>query len=60
MQAEKPGRLKRLKAYAEKAREQSVSVRESLDAKEALLARALEENKVLNDLHLLFNLSIPP
>ncbi|CAA6654249.1 unnamed protein product [Spirodela intermedia] len=47
VQAEKPGRLKRLKAYAEKAREQSVSARESLEAKEALLARALEENKVL-------------
>lgn len=46
VQAEKPGRLKRLKGYAEKAKEEEVSVRESLEAKEALFARALEENKV--------------
>ncbi|XP_078440701.1 ARM repeat superfamily protein isoform X2 [Wolffia australiana] len=47
VQTEKPGRLKRLKAISEKANEQSVSARESLEAKEALLARALEENKAL-------------
>ncbi|KAG6532910.1 hypothetical protein ZIOFF_006769 [Zingiber officinale] len=47
VQAEKPGRLKRLKGYAEKAKEEEVSVRESLEAKEALFARALEENKIL-------------
>lgn len=46
VQAEKPGRLKRLKGYAEKAKEEEVSARESLEAKEALFARALEENKV--------------
>lgn len=46
VQAEKPGRLKRLKGYAEKAKEDEVALRESLEAKEALLARALEENKV--------------
>ena len=47
VQAEKPGRLKRLKAIAEKAKEQSVSVHDSLQAKEALLSRALKENKVI-------------
>lgn len=44
---ENPVRLKRLKSYAEKAKEEEVSVRESLEAKEALLARALDENEVL-------------
>ena len=44
---ENPMRLKRLKSYAEKAKEEEVSVRESLEAKEALLARALEEFEVL-------------
>uniref|UniRef100_A0A1D1Y1B5 Nuclear cap-binding protein subunit 1 n=1 Tax=Anthurium amnicola TaxID=1678845 RepID=A0A1D1Y1B5_9ARAE len=47
VQAEKPGRLRRLKAYAEKAKEELISLRKSLEAKEALLAQALEENKVL-------------
>ena len=45
---ENPGRLKRLKSYAEKAKEEEVSVRDSLEAKDALLARALDENEVLN------------
>ncbi|XP_034689281.1 nuclear cap-binding protein subunit 1 isoform X3 [Vitis riparia] len=44
---ENPGRLKRLKSYAEKAKEEEVSVRDSLEAKEALLARALDENEAL-------------
>ena len=43
---ENPVRLKRLKSYAEKAKEQEESIRDSLEAKEALLARALEENEV--------------
>ncbi|PKA60876.1 Nuclear cap-binding protein subunit 1 [Apostasia shenzhenica] len=45
--AEKPGRLKRLKAYADKVREEETSLRDSLEAKEALLIRALEESKAL-------------
>lgn len=44
---ENPVRMKRLKSYAEKAKEQEISIRDSLEAKEALLARALEENEVL-------------
>ncbi|XP_004291754.1 PREDICTED: nuclear cap-binding protein subunit 1 [Fragaria vesca subsp. vesca] len=44
---ENPMRLKRLKSYAEKAKEEEVSVRESLEAKEALLARALDEFEAL-------------
>ncbi|KAI8020685.1 Nuclear cap-binding protein subunit 1 [Camellia lanceoleosa] len=44
---ENPARLKRLKANAEKTKEAEVSVCESLEAKEALLARALEENEAL-------------
>lgn len=47
VQAEKPGRLKRLKGYADRAKHEETSIRESLEAKEALLARALEENKVI-------------
>ncbi|XP_072997664.1 nuclear cap-binding protein subunit 1 [Typha latifolia] len=47
VQAEKPGRLKRLKGYADKAKDEEVSIRDSLEAKEALLARALEESKAL-------------
>lgn len=42
-----PVKLKRLKANAEKAKEEEVSVHESLEAKEALLARALDENEVI-------------
>ena len=44
---ENPVRTKRLKAYAGKAKEQEMSIRNSLEAKEALLTRALEENEVL-------------
>lgn len=44
---ENPVRLKRLKSYAEKAKEHEVSTRDNLEAKEALLSRALEENEVL-------------
>ncbi|KAG1338636.1 nuclear cap-binding protein subunit 1 [Cocos nucifera] len=47
VQSEKPGRLKRLKGYSEKAKDDETSMRESLEAKEALLARAVEENKAL-------------
>lgn len=43
---ENPVRLNRLKSRAEKAKEEEVSIRESLEAKEALLARALDENEV--------------
>ncbi|XP_039128613.1 nuclear cap-binding protein subunit 1 isoform X1 [Dioscorea cayenensis subsp. rotundata] len=45
--AEKPGRLKRLKGYVDRATEEVSSLKESLEAKEALLLRALEENKAL-------------
>ncbi|KAG5550845.1 hypothetical protein RHGRI_009325 [Rhododendron griersonianum] len=44
---ENPVRLKRLKARAEKTKEEEISARESLEAKEALLARALDENEAL-------------
>ncbi|CAK9327994.1 unnamed protein product [Citrullus colocynthis] len=44
---ENPVRLKRLKSYAGRAKEQEISMRDSLEAKEALLARALEENETL-------------
>ncbi|KAJ0979646.1 hypothetical protein J5N97_015120 [Dioscorea zingiberensis] len=47
IQAEKPGRLKRLKGYADRASDEVLSLKESLEAKEALLSRALEENKAL-------------
>ena len=43
---EKPMRLTRLKARAEKATEEVVSLQESVEAKEALLARAVDENEV--------------
>ncbi|ONK62901.1 uncharacterized protein A4U43_C07F9300 [Asparagus officinalis] len=45
--AENLGRLKRLRGYASKAKDEETSLRESLEAKEALFARALEENKAL-------------
>ncbi|KAF7801834.1 nuclear cap-binding protein subunit 1 [Senna tora] len=44
---ENPVRLNRLKSRAEKAKEEEVSLRESLEAKEALLARAIDENEAL-------------
>ncbi|KAL7186925.1 hypothetical protein ACSBR2_028607 [Camellia fascicularis] len=44
---ENPVRLKHLKANAEKTKEAEVSFCESLEVKEALLARALEENEAL-------------
>lgn len=43
---ENPVRLKHLKANVEKTKEEEVTVQESLEAKEALLARALDENEV--------------
>ncbi|KAI4348377.1 hypothetical protein L6164_009108 [Bauhinia variegata] len=44
---ENPVRLNRLRSHAEKAKEEVVSLRESLEAKEALLARAIDENEEL-------------
>ena len=44
--AERPGRLRRLQVHADKAKEEEVTTEESLEAKGALLARALEESKV--------------
>lgn len=44
---ENPGRLKRLKSYLEKAKYHLTSLNESLEAKVALLARAVDENKVV-------------
>ncbi|XP_022728994.1 nuclear cap-binding protein subunit 1 isoform X3 [Durio zibethinus] len=44
---ENPARLKHLKTEAEKTKEEEVTIRDSLEAKEALLARALDENEVL-------------
>lgn len=43
---ENPVRMKRLKSYAEKAKEKEVSIRENLEVKEALLGRAYSENEV--------------
>ena len=45
---ENPARLKRLKTQAEKAKEEEISICDTLEAKEALLARALDENEVLD------------
>ncbi|KAK7395978.1 hypothetical protein VNO78_16633 [Psophocarpus tetragonolobus] len=42
-----PVRLNRLKSHAEKTKEEVVSLQESLEAKEALLVRAIEENEAL-------------
>ncbi|KAI3967263.1 hypothetical protein MKW92_027666 [Papaver armeniacum] len=47
VQGEGPVRMKRLTSIAEKANEELVSARDTLEAKEALLARALEENEAL-------------
>ncbi|ERN09808.1 nuclear cap-binding protein subunit 1 [Amborella trichopoda] len=47
IQAEPPSRLKRLKAFAEKAKEEAVSLQESLEAKQALLSRAITENEAM-------------
>lgn len=44
---ENPTRMKRLKSRAEKAKEEEISMVESLEAKDALLARALNENEVI-------------
>ncbi|WVZ08923.1 hypothetical protein V8G54_022269 [Vigna mungo] len=42
-----PVRLNRLKSHAEKTTEDVVTVKESLESKEALLVRAIEENEAL-------------
>ncbi|KAF5177817.1 nuclear cap-binding protein subunit 1-like, partial [Thalictrum thalictroides] len=44
---ENPVRMNRLKLQAEKTKEEEVSVRDSFEAKEALLARAISENEAL-------------
>ncbi|WCJ36842.1 Nuclear cap-binding protein subunit 1 [Euphorbia peplus] len=44
---ENPARMKRLKSNADRTKEDVVSVHDSLEAKEALLARAFEENEAL-------------
>lgn len=46
MLAENSGRFKRLKGAAARAKDEEISLRESLEAKEALFVRAREENKV--------------
>ncbi|CAL5192997.1 unnamed protein product [Lathyrus oleraceus] len=42
-----PVRMNRLKSRAEKAKEELVSIQDSVEAKEALLARATDENEAL-------------
>ncbi|KAL5565830.1 hypothetical protein UlMin_028994 [Ulmus minor] len=42
-----PARMKRLKSHSDKAKEEEISIREALEAKEALLARALDEIEAL-------------
>lgn len=44
---ENPARMKRLKSNAAKTKDDEVSIRESLESKQALFARAVEENKAL-------------
>ncbi|KAL2473257.1 Nuclear cap-binding protein subunit 1 [Forsythia ovata] len=44
---ENPVRMKRLKSHADKANEEEVSIRESLEAKEALFAQAVGEIEAL-------------
>ncbi|PNY03885.1 nuclear cap-binding protein subunit 1-like [Trifolium pratense] len=44
---ENPAMLNRLKSHAEKAQEELVSIQESVEAKEALLGRATDENEAL-------------
>ncbi|KAF1886068.1 hypothetical protein Lal_00021349 [Lupinus albus] len=44
---ENPFRLNRLKSRAEKAKEEVISLQESLEAKKALIARAIDENEAL-------------
>lgn len=41
-----PVRMNRLKSRADKAKEELVSIQDSVEAKEALLARATDENEV--------------
>jgi TolA-binding protein len=55
--AERPGRLRRLQAYADKAKQEEVAMEESLEAKGALLARALEESKVHCDFIVIYTVS---
>lgn len=50
VQTENPVRLKRLKAFADRAKEEEISIQESLEAKEALLGRAHNENEVFMEL----------
>lgn len=43
---ENPARMKRLKSNAATTKDDELSIRESLESKQALFARALEENQV--------------
>lgn len=56
---ENPAKLTRFKSNAEKTKEEEVSVRESLEAKDALLTRALDENKVF-EMQLVLTFPCPP
>ena len=56
---ETPSKLTRFKSNAEKKKEEEVSARESLEAKDALLARALDENKVF-EMQLVLTFPCPP
>lgn len=47
LQSEATDKVKRLKAQAEKLKEEESSAQESLEAKDALLSRALQENEAL-------------
>ena len=51
--------MTRFKSNAEKKKEEEVSARESLEAKDALLARALDENKVF-EMQLVLTFPCPP
>lgn len=60
MPSERPGRLRRLQGFADKAKEEEVTIEESLEAKEALLARGLEEGKVCYSLIFAYLISVNP
>jgi nuclear cap-binding protein subunit 1 len=58
--SERPGRLRRLQGFADKAKEEEVTTEESLEAKEALLARGLEEGKVCYSLIFVYLIFVSP
>lgn len=54
--AENPVKMKRLNSNVEKTKQEELSTRESLEAKEALLARAIDEIEVHNNINDIFDI----